>query len=137
MKYIFITYSFEKHVKKFKRYFMSDDVVSDVEWFVKRGVKAGESFLEESDKFGVMIKYYKLRLTVNSVDFRYIVGVVGDVDYIPFVIDLKKGQYGRNLSFNASKETQRFINNALDGSLYDYLNNSEENETATIYEVEI
>ena len=102
MKYIHITKSFKKHLKKLKKHLSEDDVIDDVEEFMQSGTKKGEALLKEENKFNV--KYFKLRVSIKMVDFRYVLGVVSETDYIPVAIDLKKGKYGRNLSFNANKD---------------------------------
>jgi len=135
MKYIHITKSFKKHLKKLKKHLSEDDVIDDVEEFMQSGTKKGEALLKEENKFNV--KYFKLRVSIKMVDFRYVLGVVSETDYIPVAIDLKKGKYGRNLSFNANKDIVRFVNNAIDNSMKDYMENSKENETATVYEVDL
>jgi len=142
MKYIHITKSFQKHLKRLKKYLNENDIIDDVENFIKVGTKKGESLLKEEVGINGVLKYYKLRISVRMVDFRYILSVVEDVngigvDYIPNVIDLKKGRYGGNLGFESDNDTKKFVNNGVDISMADYMDNSEENETATTYAVNI
>lgn len=136
MKYIHITNSFKKQLKKLKKYLNEDNLVDDVDEFIRSGTKTGETLLKEVDKFDCIIQFYKLRLSVKMVDFRYVLAVVSGIDYIPIAIDLKKGRYGVNLRFEAKSDIKIFLNNSIDNSMKDYIENSEENNTVTIYEID-
>jgi hypothetical protein len=139
MKHIVITKSFKHNLKKFKNHLNEIDVVNDVKKSIEEGCKKGEVTLKKEifKDLNLEIHYIKLRLNVNNVDFRYILlFITSNNDYIPIILDLKKGMHGQNLGFNTNKKTITAIKNASKKSLNDYLLNSLENPLVTYYEIE-
>lgn len=136
MKYIVITDTFRRQLKRMKRYLSETDVVYDVKRFIQKGLSKGETFLETHTSQTVRMTVVKLRLTVHQVDFRYLMGIINERDYLPIVIDLKKGRYGENLSFKADKQTTKKIETAVTDVISDYLRHTEENPALTAYAVE-
>ena len=119
MKNIIITNSFKRNLKEFKRYLSEMDIINDVKKYILEGDKKGETLLRTEKEFGFDIDYVKLRINVNNVSFRYIVIIINNDDHIPVILDLKKGRYGRNLSFNADKKTVAKINSCSRKSIND------------------
>lgn len=136
MKRILIAHSFQKQLKKLKRYIKERDIVNDIKQFIQEGTKKGEAYLESYSVFTIEIKMVKLRICVYQVDFRYLLGVVDDQDYLPIIIDLKKGRYGTNLNIkNTDKATIKAVQTAIQSVMTEYLEHSEENPTLQVYKV--
>jgi len=51
-------------------------------------------------------------------------------------MDLKKGKYGKNLSFQADDKIAKAINRSLNAVIDDYFKHSDETPIMTIYEIE-
>lgn len=136
MKYILISKSFQRQLKTLRRYLSEQDVVDDVARFIRRGLTKGETFLEAYTISQIHLEIVKLRVSVYRVDFRYLIGVIDRHDYLPIIIDLKKGRHGRNLSFNADKQTVLAIESAIIRMVEDYLAHTEASPTLTAYSVE-
>ena len=138
MKHIVITNSFKKNLKKFNRYLNEIDIVNDIKKYIIEGNKKGETTLKKDffQIFDLEADYIKLRININDVNFRYILLFISsNNDYIPIILDLKKGKYGGNLSFNTSKKIISAIEKASEKSLNDYLLNSKDNQLVTYYEI--
>jgi len=139
MKYIVITNSFKRNLKKLNRYLDEMDIVNDVKKYILHGSKKGETTLRKRffQNFNLEAEYVKLRINVNDVEFRYILlFIASNNDYIPIILDLKKGKHGHNLGFNANKKTITAIENASEKSLNDYLLASSDNPLVTYYEID-
>ncbi|GAK50663.1 hypothetical protein U14_01896 [Candidatus Moduliflexus flocculans] len=136
MKYILISQSFRRQLKVLRRYLTEQDVVDDIARFIRRGLTKGETFLEAYTISQIHLEIVKLRLSVYRVDFRYLIGVIEQRDYLPIIIDLKKGRYGQNLSLNADRQTVVAIESAIIRMVEDYLEHTEASPTLTAYSVE-
>ncbi len=136
MKYILVTDRFRRQLKKIRRYVTERNVVSDVKRFVQRGLAKGETYLETYEVSDLQLEVVKLRIRVHQVSFRYLIGVINDQEYLPIIIDLKKGRYGKNLSFTVEKKITKAIESAVVGVIQDYLNHTEEHPTLTAYYIE-
>lgn len=136
MKYILITQRFQRQLKHLKRYITEQDIVKDIREFIPRGVAKGETYLEARTVLMVHLQMVKLRICVHHVDFRYLLGIINEQEYLPIIIDLKKGRYGENLSLTADRETVRAIESALISVIDDYMRHTEEEPTLTAYYVE-
>ena len=115
MKYILLTQRFQRQLKHLKRYITEQDMIKDIRQFIQHGVAKGETYLEARTILTIHLHMVKLRVCVHQVDFRYLLGIINEHEYLPIIIDLKKGRYGENLSFTADKETVRAIESALIG----------------------
>ncbi|MDP2691632.1 MAG: hypothetical protein U1C97_00180 [Candidatus Gracilibacteria bacterium] len=136
MKYILVTRSFRKQLKKFKRYFYEQDVVEDIHDFILNGLRGGESFLKTQTIAEIRVKTVKLRICVRQVKGRYLLGILGDREYIPLLIDLKSGQYGRNMSFQINRKLVSHMHSQMNAVLRDYLAHTDEEPMMTVYEVD-
>jgi len=136
MKYILLTQRFQRQLKHLKRYITEQDMIKDIRQFIQHGVAKGETYLEARTILTIHLHMVKLRICVHQVDFRYLLGIINEHEYLPIIIDLKKGRYGENLSFTADKETVRAIESALIGVIDDYMRHTEEEPTLTAYYVE-
>ncbi|MBC8444197.1 hypothetical protein H8D83_01285 [Candidatus Woesearchaeota archaeon] len=137
MEYIIITESFRKTLKKFKKYFHEKDIVFDIKRLIEKGFGKGETKLKNENYKGLDADLFKLRLKINNVDFRYIIVCFKSKnEYLPVFIDLKKGRYGRNLSFNSDKKTVAIINDNLEKVIIDYLTSTSDNPLTTYYAVD-
>jgi hypothetical protein len=126
MKYIIITSSFQKQLKRFKKYLTEQDIAEDIKKFIQRGFSKGETYLENHTILTVSMEMVKLRICVYQVNFRYIIGIIDEIEYLPIIIDLKKGRYGKNLSFKADKHTVQAIKSATLKVISDYLEHTED-----------
>ena len=135
MKYILITNRFQRQLKKLKRYLSEQDVVLDVKRFLQKGLAKGETYLEAHTVLEYQLDVVKLRLCVYQVNFRYLIGIINNREYLPIIIDLKKGRYGQNLSFTANKRTVKAIESAFMSVIKEYLQHTEEHPTLTAYAV--
>lgn len=135
MKYILITHSFQKQLKKFKKYLTELDIAEDLQKFIRMGLGTGETRLKHLTIFTVQMDVVKLRICVYQVNFRYLIAVVGEQDFLPIIIDLKKGKLGKNLSLKANKKTVDAINVALREVMADYLEHTEEKPRLVVYTV--
>lgn len=133
MKYILITNRFRRQLKKLKRYLTEKDVVRDVNRFLLKGQKRGETYLKTHTAFDLQLEVVKLRLCVYQVNFRYLIGIINEREILPIIIDLKKSRYGQNLSFTADKKTVKAIEVAFNGVVQDYLQHTEQQPTLTAY----
>ncbi len=104
---------------------------------MREGLKKGETFLGKRMVEEVPLAIAKLRLKVYKAHARYLIGVIDDREYLPFVIDLKKGKHGKNLSFNTDKKTQQFIINALIKGVADYKAHARNDPRMEIYFIDI
>lgn len=84
----------------------------------------------------LQLEVMKLRICVHQVSFRYLIGIINEQEYLPIIIDFKKGRYGRNLSLRADKKITKAIESAVVGVIHDYLDHTEEHPTLTAYYVE-
>lgn len=135
MKYILIPQSFQRYTKKFRRYFQEKDLVIDVKGFTEGGFQTRETFLKEFEMNGEKFKIVKLRVAFQKVNFRYLMCVINDEKYMPFIIDLKKGPLGRNLSLNTSRNVVQTIEQALYRAIDDYASYPEDNNRMIVYSV--
>lgn len=134
MKRIFLTDSFQKQLKKFKRQFSEQDVLKDIKSFVHGGLRKHETYLKLKVIDTIPLKIAKLRLNVYQVHARYILGVMTEGnDFIPIFIDLKTGKHGENLSFESSKYTQNAIESALEKVINDYSEHTQENPRMKVF----
>lgn len=136
MKYILITDRFRKQLKKLKRYLTEQDVVRDIQRFALNGLTKGETYLEAYTVGNLHLKVIKLRLCVYQVNFRYLVGIINEREVLPIIIDLKKGQYGQNLSFRTDKRTVKAIESAFQSVIHDYLQHTDEQPTLVAYMID-
>ena len=136
MKYILITDRFRRQLKKIRRHIKEQDVVSDVKRFMQKGLAKGETYLETYVVSDLQLEVMKLRICVHQVNFRYLIGIINEQEYLPIIIDFKKGRYGRNLSLRADKKITKAIESAVVGVIQDYLDHTEEHPTLTAYYVE-
>jgi hypothetical protein len=135
MKYILVTQTFQKQLKRFRKYLKEQDMVEDIKWFIRRGLTKGEAYLKQYTILTIHLQVVKLRICVYPADFRYLVGIINEKEYLPIFIDLKTGEYGENLSLEASKRTVRVIETAILGVIGDYLQPGEESPKYTVYQV--
>ncbi len=133
MKYILITDRFRHQLGKLKKYLKEADIVNDVKRFILSGPGKGETYLQTYTVPAADTDVMKLRLCVRQVNFRYLLGIINEREYIPIIIDLKKGRYGKNLSFTADRKTVRAIETAVIHMIDDYLEHTEEHPTLTAY----
>ncbi len=132
MKQAVITASFRKRLKALRRHFREDDVLKDIERFARSGFGRGECELKK-ELFGeVEVSVVKLRIRVRSAVGRYLLAIVGD-DCLPIFIDLKTGRYGKNLSFNASREVVSMLERAFETALLDYVEHTEADPRLTTH----
>ena len=136
MKYILITQRFQRQLKHLHRYLTEQDMVKDIRQFIQQGLAKGETYLEARTVLMIRLQMIKLRLCIHQVDFRYLLAIINDQEYLPIIIDLKKGRYGENLSLKADKDTVRAIESALIDVIGDYRHHTEETPTLTAYYVE-
>lgn len=109
-KYIFITYSFQRNLKKLRRYFSEEDIVNDIKKFIKSGLRKGETYLKAHTVFEMKLKVAKLRICVHQATGRYLIGITeGERDYIPIIVDLKTGKIGENMSLENKKRVRNTI----------------------------
>jgi hypothetical protein len=113
MKYILITQRFQRQLKHLQRDISEQDIVKDIRQFIQQGIAKGETYLEARTILTVHLQMVKLRICVHRVDFRYLLGIINAHEYLPIIIDLKKGRHGENLSFKADKDSVRAIESAL------------------------
>lgn len=130
MKQAIITASFRKRLKALRRHFSEDDVLKEIKRFATSGFGRGECELKKEIFGEVEISVVKLRIRVQSATGRYLLAVVGD-DCLPIFIDLKTGRYGKNMSFNASREVVAMLERAFEEVLLDYLEHTEEEPRLT------
>ena len=136
MKYILITQRFQRQLKHLHRYLTEQDIVNDIRQFIQQGLAKGETYLEARTVVMIRLQMVKLRICVHQVDFRYLLGIINEQEYLPVIIDLKKGRYGENLSFKADKDTVRAIESALIDVIDDYRHHTEDAPRLTAYYVE-
>jgi hypothetical protein len=136
MKYILITNQFRRQIKKFRRYLKEQDIVDDVKRFIQRGLTKGEAYLRVYTVLTINMEVVKLRVCVYQVNFRYLIGIINEREYLPIIIDLKKGRYGGNLGFKADKKTVKAIESAVVNMISEYQQHTEEHPTLTAYYVE-
>ena len=136
MKYILITQSFQKQLKKLKKYLKEQDIVEDMSAFIQHGVGKAESYLEMYTVFHIKMQVVKLRLCIYPVNFRYLIGIINDREYLPIIIDLKKGQLGKNLSLKAEKRITKAIESAAISVISDYMEHTEGSPRLTAYFIE-
>lgn len=135
MKRIIVTETFRKQLKKLKKYIKEKDIIEDVTKFIQSGTGKGETYLTPFTAYEIEIEMVKLRICVYQVDFRYLLGIIENTDYLPIIIDLKKGRYGKNLSLKADITTIDRIYSTSFSVLSDYLNHTDENPKYAIYPV--
>ena len=138
MKYIIITNSFKKNLRKLRKYFSEQDIINDIKNFSSRGLRKNETFLKSVVLYEKKLSIAKLRIIVRIVKGRYLLGILENqkkIEYIPIIVDLKKSKYGQNLSFNANKETFQKIHQAIKNSLSDHKNFTKNNPTMDIYKI--
>lgn len=136
MKRILITGYFRKLLKKLRKHFDEQDITDDIKEFVRIGFRKGESRLTTEIFGDVTVEIVKLRIRVHNSAGRYLIGIIDGNEYLPIFIDLKTGCYGRNMSFNADKKTASMLESALENTLADYLEHTEEHPMFTEYLVE-
>ena len=136
MKYILVTQRFQRQLKHLHRYLTEQDIVKDIRQFIQHGLAKGETCLEARTVSMIRLHMVKLRMSIHQVDFRYLLGIINEHEYLPIIIDLKKGRYGENLSLKADKDTVRAIESALIDVIDDYRHHTEEAPTLTAYYVE-
>ncbi len=133
MKRIFITDSFRRILKKYRKHFKEQDIVPNLRESVRIGFRKGESRLKTLISEDVTIEIVKLRIRVRQSAGRYLLAVIDKNEYIPFFIDLKTGYYGKNLSFETNKRVVSMLETALENAMTDYLDHTEENPKAEEY----
>lgn len=136
MKYILITHNFQKQLKKLRRYLREQDIVEDIRRFIQQGIGKGEAYLEMYTVQTIRMQVIKLRLCVYQVNFRYLIGIINERDYLPIIIDLKKRYLGKNLSLKVDKKTTRAIESAAINAISDYMKHTEKSPKLTAYFVE-
>jgi hypothetical protein len=136
MKYIIITDSFKKQLKKFRRYFDEKDFVLDVKKYVLEGLRNGETKLADRKIHDLELGAVKLRFCINQVNFRYIIENIEGHIFIPIIIDLKKEHIGGNLGFkNVDAKTKKAVLNAENAAITDFESHTEENPKYTLYQI--
>lgn len=78
----------------------------------------------------------KLRLYIYPVNFRYLIGIINDREYLPIIIDGKKGQLGKNLSLKVENRITKPIELAAISVISDYMEHTEELPKLTAYLIE-
>ena len=136
MKFILITRSFRGQIKKHRKYFQEPEIVSDVKDFILNGLRHGETFLKSQEIYDVHIRQVKLRVCFHNANFRYLLGIINDREFIPIIIDKKTGKYGKNLSLKADKAIVNAIQSAAVKSIDDYLSYQDDKDRMTVYKIE-
>jgi len=113
MKYILIPQSFQRYIKKFRKFFHGKDIVIDIKKLINCGLRNRGIFLKEFEIHDEKFKIIKLRVVFQNVNFRYLICVINNEKYMPFIIDLKKGPLGKNLSLSTSRKIVQVIEQAL------------------------
>ncbi len=134
-KHILLTRTFQRNLKRLRRHFSEQDVVEDVRRFVRGGLRPGETELKAQTFGDVKITVVKLRLRVTGSVGRYLLGIIGEREYLPLFIDLKTGVYGRNLSLDSRKKISSVLENAFRRVLIDYLEHTEKAPRLTRYTI--
>ncbi|RLC08196.1 MAG: hypothetical protein DRI57_24450, partial [Deltaproteobacteria bacterium] len=93
----------------------------------------GESRLKTLVSEDITIEIVKLRIRVRQSVGRYLVAILDGNEHIPFFIDLKTGYYGKNLSFETNRRVVSMLETALENTMTDYLEHTEENPKAKEY----
>ena len=127
-----------KNLKKFKKYFTGQDIIDDIKDFAINGLKKSETYLKSLPINDGSLNIAKLRITIRRVRGRYLLGVLESqekTEYLPIIIDLKKGKHGKNLSFLSNKNTVKAINQAIISIVDDYVDHTKINPTMDIYEI--
>lgn len=132
-KYILLTTSFQKRLKKLKRQFSEDDVVANITDFIHRGLRKGEAILTTESFGAVTIVIVKCRIRKHQAVGRYLLGVIHEQEYLPIFLDLKTGVYGKNLSFQANSRVVSMLNTALVEVLTDYVEHTDATPRLTRY----
>ncbi len=138
MEYIIITNSFKKILKKVGRYFSEQDIIDDAKDFAGSGLRNKEAYLKSFVLYEKKLSIVKLRIVVRMVKGRYLLAIIESqqkTEYMPIIIDLKKGKLGQNLSFKAEKKVKKTIQQAIENSLIDHETHTTENPTMDIYEI--
>ncbi len=135
VKYILITHSFQKYLKKLRRHFTEQDIQNNIKEFVRIGLRKGESKLTTVTFGEVTIVIVKLRIYVHQAVGRYLIGIINEHEYLPIFIDLKTGVYGKNMSFNANKQVVLMLETAFKNVLIDYLEHTEEHPRLAKYPI--
>lgn len=133
---ILITHAFRRNLKDLRRHLREDDVLRDIRRFVSSGLRRGEAELKAQAFGDVEIIILKLRLRVGNAAARYLLGVLGDREYLPLFIDLKTGVYGKNLSLKANKKVASKLQAAIQRALLDYIEHTETEPRLVRYPVE-
>ena len=68
---------------------------------------------------------------------RTIVAIIDESEYIPFFIDLKTGYYGKNLSFETNKRIVSMLETALNNTMTNYLEHTENNPKIEEYRIKV
>lgn len=135
MKQIVITHSFQKYLKRLNKHFSEQDIINDLKEFARLGFRKGETTLKALTFGDVTIVMVKLRLHVRHSVGRYIVGVINNQEFLPIFIDLKKGTYGKNLSFKANHRTVAMLQSAFEHTLNDYIEHTNDNPRLLSYPI--
>jgi hypothetical protein len=135
-KWIIITNTFQKQLKKRKLQQQEQEIAKDIKEFITDGLKKGETYLKTLSIFEIKIQIFKLRIYIVQQKARYLVGVINNKEYLPFIIDFKKGRTGKNMGFNTNKKTVKKIITAITNTVQDYTSHTEENPRMTIYELD-
>ena len=133
MRRILITDSFRRILKKCRKHFKEQDIVLNLKEFVRIGFRKGESRLKTLVSEDITIEIVKLRIRVRQSVGRYLVAILDGNEHIPFFIDLKTGYYGKNLSFETNRRVVSMLETALENTMTDYLEHTEENPKAKEY----
>ncbi len=134
-KRILISKAFRKYIKNVKKHFDERDIVENIKGFIRLGFRKGESKLTTETFGAIAIDIVKLRIRVQRASGRYLVGIIGETEYLPIFIDLKTGYYGKNMSFDANKRVVSMLETAFKNTLNDYLEHNEENPRLTQYSI--
>lgn len=81
----------------------------------------------------------KLRICIFQVNFRYLVGIIEDEFFLPIIIDLKKGRYGKNLGLKGDKKTVKVVENTINTVIAEFIEHSEnleDNDFVTFHRIE-
>lgn len=135
MKYILITHSFQKYLKKLRRHFTEQDIQDNIKEFVRVGLRKGESKLTTTTFGDVTIVIVKLRIRAHQAVGRYLIGIINECEYLPIFIDLKTGIYGKKMSFDANRKVVSMLETAFKSVLIDYLEHTEEHPRLTKYPI--
>ena len=115
------------------------DIIDDVKKFACRGLGKNDTYLKSVSIFEKNMTVAKLRISVRMVKGRYLLGIIEEQtkkEYIPIIIDLKKGRLGKNMGFAADGKTVEALDQAIIRTIDDYTNHTEDNPTMDVYVIQ-